>query len=316
MTVANFLRGSPARSNPARRPAWVLQHRHAEGGQWSDAAAAGGAGALADEVRAGWLGWRVGAAPGDLARVLRPDRKGSAGQAIKAGLAYAGAFGLAQLYDYGLAADGQLVVLPGALDHWDHTTDCIAWVRGDDEGEASWVAAWAESEDAADMLWATQGVVGRRALVRATAAALRGAWYDLPEVEDQADVARALARAEAWGRGTEAWDEDAAAADLARLDAARRRLDVARGPLAAAARTPGGGWVAAVDAAKELLGVSAGAWRASTAAERAAGLPVSPEARRRMADAVRTAIPLAEVVLGLIDLQRGHGVEGEGAGRA
>ena len=276
--ILDFLRG--ARPNPGAP--FRLLHRHAEGGRWREVGRASDRAGAEDEVRAGWTGWRdVDPAPGDLA-------------SLRQGRLFVG--------DYGLAPSGALVALPSPLLAWTQREEDTVFA-GD---QRTWPAAWEASTSARAMLWAARVAVPRRARVGATAACVRLAARYVPADPAHASarvaVAAMLAAAEGWRPGEYL---PAAAATLA-LEEARL------GPLSPAARE-------VVAAAGELsAGALAGdphqtAYRLSEvpaallrAFDEGDGLPDPAGPRRAaferaLAGAVRRRIPLAEVVLGLLD---------------
>ena len=278
MTVGHYLRGRP-RANPGP---YLLVHRHAEGGAWREVDRAASPELLADAVRAGTVGWRVDVSAGDLVRAVGPE-----GGVL-----------------YGVGTDGGLVPLPDARPSWDLFDREPAARR-----EPDWARAWEASHHARSMIWAARVAVPRRARVAAAAACVRLLLPHLGPLEAQ--VREGVDAAEALARG-------------ARTAASVRRL---RTRLAAVAENalygdapegvvPGAAFMAA-SAARELLAAAAApprdrveaADKLATAAEDAQSAlwevyGEAPEALAqgaRVAATVRTSIPTAAIVLGLLD---------------
>lgn len=278
MTVARYLRGL-ARPNPG---AYLLLHRHAEGGAWREVDRASSPELLADAVREGALGWRVGASAGDLARAVGPQ-----GGVL-----------------YGVRPDGALAPLPDARPSWD-----LFEKQDERTREPDWARAWEGSDHARSMLWAARVAVPRRARVAAAAACVRLVLPHLGPAE--ALVREGVEAAEAVVRG----ERTAGSVRKLRNQLAARAQAAQDGDVPEGA-DPGAFFMAA-SAARDLLAAASAPPRARrNAAHLIAGAAEdaqvglwefygeSPESLAqggRVAAAVRASIPTSAIVLGLLD---------------
>lgn len=170
MSLDHFLQNT--RPTPSAR--YRLQHRHAEGGHWTEVASAASPEGLDEEVAAGISGWVVEAHPGDLVEAVRPD--GTAG-------------GL-----YGVNALGGLRPLPPVSLGWSDDPAGWTWAR-----TRTWPTAWEKCPEAGWMLTAARTTLPRADVVRAAVACARAALStvrapELPEAE------AALSAVQAWLR--------------------------------------------------------------------------------------------------------------------
>lgn len=292
MSLSDFLAGSLARPNP--KAAYRIEHRHAEGGAWTVVARAGTAARIADERKVGALDWPVGASPGDLARVCGGHRD----------------------VWYGVGRGGALHLLPA--NPWATPAGSAAAARASAWGglDRPWVMAWETCPDARWMLEALTVRVNHRTFIHAAAAVAAAALDRAP-----AEFADSLVRSRAvldtvrrWAAGAATGHELAAAPAEANADEYALRArgyeaedegDEERGDEFFSAGAAAGAAKALAELAQpgQTDVVSTNYLRALI--EEATF--EHPPHLAAAADAVRRALPTADLVLALIAGPRGRG---------
>lgn len=291
MTLGAYLRGAPAAARPNPGGPLILRHRHAEGGAWREVCRHDSPEAMRDEWLSGTAHWREQPSPGDLARVDQGDMA----------LLPIMAFGVAR--GGGLRPLPQLAGDPQEPDGWRGNASCARWV--DEQhglGRWGWQELWPRCPDPRWLLRAAAPLVPRASLVRAAAACVRaGLAVDAHLFPPDPDVVRLLTLAEAGAPDPAAYaalqraSDDVSRAARCAVAGGRNRLRTAATLVAAMA-------LKIMPSTADLVSF------AILAVDQARqGLPPSEPTPRGghlldvMVDAVRRALPFAEVVLGLTD---------------